>query len=179
MKTYTVYALISPETNTPFYVGVTGNMKQRIWEHYGCKQRNAKQKNEYILSLKEKGYKPLFSILEQDIISKTGAEVIESNYITKYKLLGYVLFNRNEGGNKPPSNKGKVFTETEKRNRFLISPLKKTVIQLTKKGEFVNEFLGVREACRITGIDHRSIAQVAAGSKIRKSAGGYKWEYKE
>lgn len=53
----------------------------------------------------------------------------------------------------------------------------KKVSQYTKEGIFVNEFKGVREAGRLTGIDHRSISQVAAGSKIRKSAGGYKWKY--
>ena len=53
----------------------------------------------------------------------------------------------------------------------------KKVIQKTKNGDFVKEFEGVREAYRMTGIDHRSISQVAAGSKIRKSAGGYIWEY--
>lgn len=56
---------------------------------------------------------------------------------------------------------------------------KKSVHQYTKKGEFVKTFFGVREACRITGIDHRSIAQVAGGSKIRKSAGGFLWKYEK
>jgi hypothetical protein len=44
---------------------------------------------------------------------------------------------------------------------------------------FVNEFEGVRQAYRMTGIDHRSIAAVAAKvNKSRKTAGGYVWEYK-
>ena len=53
----------------------------------------------------------------------------------------------------------------------------KKVKQISKSGEVVNTFDGVREACRLTGIDHRSISQVAAGSVIRKSAGGFKWQY--
>lgn len=53
----------------------------------------------------------------------------------------------------------------------------KRVQQLDKSENIINEFHGVREACRITKIDHRSIAQVAGGSKIRKTAGGYKWRY--
>lgn len=53
----------------------------------------------------------------------------------------------------------------------------KKVGQFTKDGKLVAEYKGVREACRQTGIDHRSISQVASGSKIRKSAGGYKWKY--
>lgn len=55
----------------------------------------------------------------------------------------------------------------------------KAVIQKTKDGVFVNEFKGVREAGRQTGIDHRSIAEVANKSNPKRhSAGGYKWEYK-
>ena len=41
------------------------------------------------------------------------------------------------------------------------------------------EHEGVRLACAATGIDHRSISQVAAGSLIRKTAGGYLWKYKK
>jgi len=55
---------------------------------------------------------------------------------------------------------------------------KKEVHQYSKDGVYVKSFLGVREACRITGIDHRSIAQVAGGSKTRRSAGGFVWSYK-
>lgn len=55
--------------------------------------------------------------------------------------------------------------------------LKKKVAQIDKSGQTVAIFDGVRDAGRITGIDHRSISQVAAGSKIRKSAGGFKWSY--
>jgi group I intron endonuclease len=53
------------------------------------------------------------------------------------------------------------------------------VMQIDKDGRLVAEFEGVRIACKITGIDHRSISQVAAGSVIRKSAGGFIWKYKE
>ena len=178
MKTYTVYALISPKTNLPFYVGVTSNLQQRIWEHYGCKQNNA-DKNQFIQSLKDEGHKPLFSILESEICDKKNAELVESKYITEYRGLGYSLFNKNGGGNKPPSQRGSLYSKEKKREWVINSPLKKTVIQLNKKGEFINEFIGVREACRVTGIDHRSISQVAAGSIIRKTAGGYKWQYKQ
>lgn len=55
----------------------------------------------------------------------------------------------------------------------------KSVLQIDKNGNTVAEFYGVREACRITKIDHRSISQVAAGSKVRKTAGGFIWKYKK
>lgn len=58
------------------------------------------------------------------------------------------------------------------------SYLRKQVQQFDKKGNLIAEFEGVRIACKETGIDHRSIAQVAGGSKIRKTAGGFVWRYK-
>lgn len=54
----------------------------------------------------------------------------------------------------------------------------KKVLQIDKIGNIVAEFEGVRIASKITGIDHRSISQVASGSLIRKTAGGFKWKYK-
>jgi predicted GIY-YIG superfamily endonuclease len=53
----------------------------------------------------------------------------------------------------------------------------KAVTQVDQFGNIVMEFEGVREAGRITGISHKSIAQVAGGSEVRKSAGGFKWIY--
>jgi predicted GIY-YIG superfamily endonuclease len=54
----------------------------------------------------------------------------------------------------------------------------KVVQQFDLNDNFIAEFEGVRIAGKKTGIDHRSISQVAAGSEIRKTAGGFKWKYK-
>lgn len=71
-----------------------------------------------------------------------------------------------------------VFPEWKvKRYRDARSVQKKKVAMIDKLGNMIRTFDGVRDACRETGIDHRSISQVAAGSKIRKTAGGFKWQY--
>ena len=58
------------------------------------------------------------------------------------------------------------------------SPLSKPVLQLDKEtGEVIAEFAGMTEAERITSINHRNISNVCRGK--RKSAGGYRWKYKE
>ena len=57
--------------------------------------------------------------------------------------------------------------------------LRKPVLQIDKNGQLVAEFEGVRIACEKTGIDHRSISQVAVGNPVRKTAGGFIWKYKE
>lgn len=64
----------------------------------------------------------------------------------------------------------------EKESKCRKAKMKK-VRQIDLVGNVIEEFDGVREAGRRTKIDHRSIAAVAGGSKIRNTAGGYKWEY--
>jgi predicted GIY-YIG superfamily endonuclease len=176
MKTHMIYALVNPITNEPFYVGETTNLTTRLSKHFGISEPN-KLKNEYIQNLINNGYNIQIWILGIGIATKEEAVKIESDYIEKYNKAGYILFNKNKGGNKPPSQKGKYQSEKTKELRSINSPLIKKVQQIDKDGNVVNEFYGVREACRKTKIDHRSIAQVAAGSNIRKTAGGYKWKY--
>ena len=176
MKTHMVYALVNPITKVPFYVGETSRLSERLCKHFNCTEKH-ELKNNYITELKKQGYKPDVLILESMIENKSEAENIEALYIKKYRNLGYELFNKNNGGNKPPTQKGTIQTKETKELRSKNSPLIKAVQQLDKQGNLINEFYGVREACRQTNIDHRSIAQVAGGSKIRKTAGGYKWKY--
>jgi predicted GIY-YIG superfamily endonuclease len=178
MKTHTVYALVNPTNNKPFYVGETVNLSKRLSNHLSCDKTESKEKNDYIKALLQNGVKPKVEVLSYNIETKEKAVEIETYYIGLYRKLGFELFNKNNGGNKPPLQIGKKTIE-QKRKYVIVSPLKKAVIQYTKKMEFVNEFIGVREASRITKIDHRSISQVAAGSKIRKTAGGFKWQYKQ
>jgi hypothetical protein len=68
----------------------------------------------------------------------------------------------------------KTFFDKEK--KFKKARIKK-VLQLDKNGILVKQFEGVRSAGRETGINYKSIAAVAGGSNIRKSAGGFKWLY--
>ena len=51
------------------------------------------------------------------------------------------------------------------------------VEQLDMNGNVINEFPSYREAERQTGIS--AIDKVCAGSKYRKTAGGFKWRYKD
>ena len=53
----------------------------------------------------------------------------------------------------------------------------KPIIQLDLEGNYINEFYSTREAEAITGIDNSGISKVCKGK--RKTAGGYKWKYKE
>ena len=99
----------------------------------------------------------------REAIFKTGISVKTSRGLSGGYLFTYGDFDKN------------IF-EKIKNNKKINC---KIVIQRTKTGEFLNEFLGVREACRITGIDHRSIASVAGNKNPKRhTAGGFNWEYK-
>lgn len=64
------------------------------------------------------------------------------------------------------------------RNRKKYSGRAKTVYQFSKDGKLVGEHVSVRKAFAATGIDHRSIAEVANGSNYKRhSAGGFVWSY--
>ena len=52
----------------------------------------------------------------------------------------------------------------------------KAVLQYTKDGEFVSEYISVAKADKITGISHCHISSVCTGK--RKTAGGYVWRHK-
>lgn len=146
-----------------------------MYKHYNETVNSRKYK--LIREIIDSGMKPIMTELKSGIADKELAYLIESEYIDLYKFKGYNLLNILTDSKMLPSNKGNAMNESQKRECFDRSPLKKKVSQFDKKGNFINDFDGVREACRITGVDHRSIAQVAGGSKIRKSAGGFIWKY--
>lgn len=55
----------------------------------------------------------------------------------------------------------------------------KAVIQLTKNNEFVAEYISSYEAEQITGIYRDSIRQVCRHINNRKTAGGFRWMFKD
>lgn len=68
------------------------------------------------------------------------------------------------------------------RNNLSTSKLAKTynikpVLQYTPNGKYLKEYICLREAERLTGINHSSIMRVCKGKQY--SAGGFIWKYKE
>ena len=55
----------------------------------------------------------------------------------------------------------------------------KTVLQLNKDGSVFNEYFSVREASRQTGIQQSNISHVCNGNCGFKTAGGFKWKFKQ
>jgi hypothetical protein len=57
------------------------------------------------------------------------------------------------------------------------NPHSKPIIQLTKDGEFLAEYVCAAEAVRKTGVHGGDISKCCSGKL--NSAGGYKWQFKE
>lgn len=169
---YTIYLLRCPLTKDVKYVGMTTNVKRRYYKHCAPSNKDNYAKHQWLIELKKNKTLPLLEILHSNIEVKEAIE-LEKKYINEYDN----LFNILEGGLMPPSQKGKKFSEKTTQKKIETSPLKKRVGQFDKNNNFISEFFGVREAQRQTRIDHRSIAAVASGSKIRKTAGGFIWKY--
>lgn len=51
----------------------------------------------------------------------------------------------------------------------------KTVIQMTKEGDLINEYPSVIEASRMTGVPAKNISRAATGKT--DTAGGFVWKY--
>ena len=58
-------------------------------------------------------------------------------------------------------------------------PRSKTVIQIDRYGDDIREFESCAHASRALGIDRGTIYKSASGNFRNKSAGGYKWKFKE
>lgn len=98
-------------------------------------------------------------------------ELIQVRCLTKKnKTIGGYIWVK-DGINLP------IFSDIKNELDVFKSAKRKKVSQVDKIGNIINVFDGVRVASQKTGIDYRSIAAVAGNSKIRKTAGGFKWVY--
>jgi hypothetical protein len=56
---------------------------------------------------------------------------------------------------------------------------RKAIIQMSINGDFIAEYSHSREASQITGVHRWQIIRCCRGVKRYKTAGGYRWKYKE
>ena len=71
----------------------------------------------------------------------------------------------------------KRFQDGNEINKLRLVMSKEPIVQLKLNNEFINEFISIREAERITNIHSSTISRVCKNE--RKSAGGYIWIYKK
>lgn len=118
MKTVFIYELIDPRTNEPRYVGKTINIKNRLKSHL-LYDKAKTYKNNWIKNLLKENLVPKLNIIAR--VNENEWEYWEKYYIKLYKEKGYKLTNATEGGDNPPSNRGRKVSEEEKKRRSKIA----------------------------------------------------------
>lgn len=95
MKNYTIYILIDPTTNKPFYVGSTTTyLKQRLAVHmWSVKKRRQGTVSEYIKML---GEKPIIKAVDYFEATKRDALIRELHWLYKLRGEGNILVNDNK-----------------------------------------------------------------------------------
>lgn len=167
-RIYRVYMLVLP--NGKRYVGMTRNtLRQRC--SYGSGYRD----NPVLFAdIHKFGWKNVTCVEDDndgDFYTRAEAEAEESRLIALWRTTEFSKgYNKESGG----------------LSNFVVHPDSiagtrsakfKPVIQYTKEGEFVDEYVSVLDASRITGILHATIARNARGEITH--AGPFVWKYKE
>ena len=69
----------------------------------------------------------------------------------------------------------KKMSESQIDKHYRLGKGTKPILQYTKDGEFIKEWIGTREAERVIGINHSNITKCCKGK--RKYSGGFVWTY--
>lgn len=156
-----IYALKDPRDNSFKYVGMTKNPTKRLYDHIHEKKGKTKKIN-WIKKLIKLNLLPLMIILDET--NNVEVEKMETYYIKKLIDEGNELLNYDENG----------IGTAKKINKETINTLRKKnikkVIRYNLNGKKIDEFISLREAERITGINHGNISKCCTG-KFKHSGG--------
>lgn len=191
--------------NNKVYIGQTINELKRRESWFNL---NAPYAGNYINRAREKyglesfKYEILFEIeTDNEVILRDTLDDIESKYISLYRAkdskYGYNLTDGGKSGigqvvttetrikigkahkglKKPMSDLGKLnISKAHKKPRPY---MRKKIVQLTKEGEVVKVWDGIKEAASILNLNHSNISAALTKSGRHRTCGGYKWEYYE
>ena len=197
MNNYTVYCHIN-KYNNKIYIGITGQDPKKRWG-------NGKgYKNSFFFNAIQKyGWDNFEHKILYTNLSKLDAELIEIDLIHYYKSINK-SYNVANGGNvttglkmseqarknisqghiglkRSDSFKEKIRVANKNRSdeikRKLIDSNKRPIIQLSLDGVFIKEYESIKDAELQLGICHQNISKCC--KNIYKTAGGYKWQYKQ
>lgn len=133
-----IYGLVDPITSQLRYVGKSINPNSRFRKHLQDSKKKITYKDKWVFNLLVNNNKPELLII--DIIEDDNWEFWEIFYISYFKSIGCRLTNLTNGGDNPPSNKGKKRSEevirriTELNRGQKRSEETRIKISLSKKG---------------------------------------------
>jgi group I intron endonuclease len=107
-----IYGLIDPRTNQLRYIGKSINPKLRLRKHISERNLHDSYKDRWLRKLHENNLKPELIII--DLVTIDDWKYWEIFYILYFKSIGCILTNATNGGDEPPSTKGRKHTEEAK-----------------------------------------------------------------
>lgn len=168
-RNYKVY-IHRNKINNKVYIGITSIRPKRRW----CNGYGYISQILFYNAIKKYGWDNFEHEILFDNLTKDEAEQKEIELIAKYNSnsrdFGYNIEN---GGN----TSGK-YSKERKRQIMRSQPNRKIVEQIDiESNNVINVFDSLNEAARFVGGDYTNIRSVCNGT--RKSAYGYKWQYKD
>jgi group I intron endonuclease len=112
-KNIFIYGLMDPITNQVRYIGKSVNPKQRLRRHIANINLYDSHKDRWLRKLNENGVRPEIIIIDE--VSEDDWQFWETHYIAYFKFLGCSLTNGTDGGDQPPSTKGRRHTEESRK----------------------------------------------------------------
>lgn len=166
-KNYRVYMHIFP--NGKRYVGMTSLSMNERWGN-GFKYR---KKEDMFADIVKYGWDSVKHIVYDNygqLFTKEEAEKKEQELIALWQTT-----EASKGYNKESGGLSKFKTHPDTVAKLKMTHFK-PVLQYTRDGELLNEYVSVDDAARITKVYRTAIAATARGE--RKTAGNFVWKYK-
>jgi predicted GIY-YIG superfamily endonuclease len=158
-----IYVLKDPRDDSYKYVGMSKNPNKRLKEHiYDCKRETTKKGN-WISKLVMLGLEPILVILEETTIDECGNR--EEYHIKNLINEGSFLLNYDDKG--VGTANGLKKETIDKLKSFNT----KQIIRYDLNGIKIDEFKSLREAARLTGLNHGNISKCCSGKF--KHTGGF------
>jgi len=103
-----IYILSDPSNGNVRYVGKTKDLNRRFRRHISERNLRNSYKDRWIRKIVDSGDLPEITVV--DIVSDEEWSYWEKFYISYFKFIGSELTNGTEGGDQPPSTKGRKHT---------------------------------------------------------------------
>ena len=173
MKTKFIYCLICPKTNILKYIGKSKDPIKRLRSHLSKNNLvESTKKNNWLVSLLRENLIPIMEIIDE--VPEKEIDYWEKFYIELFKSYGLDLLNGTEGGDGYDWT-GRKHSDISKFKNKINSPSRKSVAQFDLDGNFIGEYLSLREAGQKTGIHKAHISRCCRGTQ--RTSGGYIWKF--